>query len=642
MCGIAGILHFDGSKPDIGKLELMTDTLAHRGPDGRGTLLDGPVGLGHRRLSIIDLSDQASQPMLSADGSVAITFNGEIYNYKELADSLNRKNVPCRTNSDTEVIIRLYQLYGFSCLNHLRGMFSFAIWDKSKQLLFLARDRVGIKPLYYFCDNKRFVFGSEIKSIAATGFSDLSINNQALASYFRFLVVAQPYSIFKDIHKLEPGNYMTVKPGGEMTVRTYWDATATDEAHELITEEDYIHEMIRLLKESVEYHMVADVPVSAFLSGGLDSSAVVSMMREIAPRKEIETFSTIFPGMGEYDEDRFARVVSKTKQTRHNTNAFNVSFLEDMEDIAWHLDEPFAVSSAYATYYLAKSTSRKTKVVLTGDGGDELFAGYLGYTNDSYLRRNSIRKCFEIGFRVLYMMANMFKLKNKTVTRLLSGMRSRSGSEGLCYSEQVAQNSLYSSGLVFSKGFFLEFISEWEKNLLARYYDYLPTTDRLLKKLFAEYKTRLVDEMLMKVDRMTMAHSLEARVPLLDNKIVEFAFRMPSVMKLHHSEKGYTTKYVLKRAMDNYLPKNIIHRRKQGFNIPIREWMQGRLLKDAEEIVREGLLLRSGVISTGSLERLIKLQSDKTHGHNNMLMALLAFETWVNAYQSRVGNVTFC
>lgn len=642
MCGIAGIVNFDGSLVERTRLEKMTKIISHRGPDGEGHWLQGPVGLGHRRLSIIDLSTEANQPMISQDDNLIIVFNGEIYNYKELAKKVASKGLPCRTDSDTEVILNLYKLYGVKCLSYLRGMFAFAVWDKTSQNLFLARDRVGIKPLYFLHSNRGFVFGSEIKAVAASGYSRLNINKDALSGFFRFLVVPQPESIFDDICKLEPGCFLLVQPDGSMKKDVYWTVNKTYSCSELRTEENYIFELERLLKDSVDYHMVADVPVGAFLSGGLDSSAIVSIMREQVPIKQIDAFSIGFPGQAEYDEDKYARNVAQLKRLNFYTDSIDESFLNDYEQITWHLDEPFAISSAYATYYLAKHAAKKTKVVLTGDGGDELFAGYEGYKNNSYQNSKVLSSVYAASFNILFSLVRNLNKSSMISNRLLTGLRRHSGTEGLRYSEQVAQNSLHANSMVLSRDLFFTSLISWGNNLMAHYYDELDTSDSLHKKLYAEYKTRLVDEMLMKVDRMTMAHSLEARVPLLDHNIVEFAFNLPSTMKLHNKNNGeLISKYILKKSMESYLPHEIIYRKKQGFNLPVKNWLKGTFLKTVGEKVLDGNLRKLGLIDIGGVENLIKHQSDSQHNYNNMLLILLALETWINVSQERLGQITF-
>ena len=641
MCGIAGILNFDGAPVDRNVLAAMTDMIVHRGPDSEGHWLNGAVGLGHRRLSIIDLSREADQPMISSDGKAVIVFNGEIYNYRELARELAAKGAGCRTHSDTEVILNLYRLYGADCLSRLRGMFAFAIWDNSLRSLFVARDRVGIKPFYYLHSGKAFVFGSEIKAVAASGLSSLKVDLNAVAGFLRFLVVPQPDSIFEDIKKLEPGHYLTISSQGVVADNTYWMPPESGGSQSHREEKDRIADLDEVLNTSVRYHMIADVPVGAFLSGGLDSSTVVSLMREQgAPDAQIDAFSITFPGQGEYDEGQYAREVARLKNVNFHTDTINAGFMDDLDRMAWHLDEPFAVSSAYATYYLAKSAAKHTKVVLTGDGGDELFAGYDGYKNNAYQSNAHVSGFLGACYEITRAISKLTGLNNSALNKALTGFRRRSGSEGLRYSEQVAQTSLRTVGSLLNHDVLLRCLRVWEGNLMARYYDEIPTLDNLQKKLYAEFRTRLVDEMLMKVDRMTMAHSLEARVPLLDHEVVEFAFMQPPDMKLRSVGEDKVTKYILKKTMEKYLPADIIYRRKQGFDIPVGDWLKEGLLRVVGEKILCGNLCKWGVVERSGLEKMIKEQSSSGSNYNNMLMVVLAFESWIDSYQSRIGSIT--
>ena len=519
-------------------------------------------------------------------------------------------------------------------------MFAFVIWDAARKRLFAARDRVGIKPLYYLMSNHAFVFGSEIKAVAASGYSAMKMSLNAFSGFVRFLVVPQPDSIFEDIKKLEPGHFMLINAEGEVHKESYWSPGSHGEGAEPATDATWAERLTRELQASVAYHMVADVPVGAFLSGGLDSSAVVSLMREHAPDQSIDAFSIGFPGNDEFDEDRYAREVARLKNINFHTGTIDENFLVDMETMAWHLDEPFAVSSAYATFYLAKSAARNTKVVLTGDGGDELFAGYMGYLNNAYLKNGMASLAFSTAYHLVRPVAGLAG-GGRGIRRIIAGLRRRCGSEGLRYSEQVAQSSLRAASMVLEKDVFIELLRAWDRNRMAFCYDHAPGDDRLQKKLYAEFSTRLVDEMLMKVDRMTMAHSLEARVPLLDHRVVELAFRLPSAMKLRKNPQGDILKYALKKSMEKYLPGEIIYRRKQGFNIPVRDWFKGRFLSDVKELLLDGQLQEWGVLDRAGLSHLVALQQDGRQNFDNMLMVLLAFEMWVNAYRKHVGKITF-
>lgn len=619
----------------------MTDIIAHRGPDGEGVWVDGAIGLGHRRLSIIDLSSLAAQPMVSCNNTAVITFNGEIYNYRQLTSMLQGKGFTFSTRSDTEVILKLYEAYGVECLAHLRGMFAFAIWDRRKKELFLARDRVGIKPLYYLRAGGNFVFGSEIKAVLASGCSTRKLSRHALLQYMRFLVVPQPATIFGDIHKLAPGSYMIVDSHGNIRERRYWDVNESTGIDAALPERERLDQLDTLLKESVHYHMVADVPIGAFLSGGLDSSGVVAMMRANAPEQSIETFSIEFPELPAFDEGKYARAVAAQQRTIHTAGRFGENFLDDFDSIVWHLDEPFAVSSAFASYYLARSAAQRTKVVLTGDGGDELFAGYEGYKNDRY-RGPSVmaRKLLGAAYSILLSSETVTRSGNAHVYRLLARLGSHIGSEGLRYSQQVAQSGLYPMMLALERGLFLDALKDWPTNLMARYYDASGSVDKLGRKLYCEYKTRLVDEMLMKVDRMTMAHSLEARVPLLDHYLVECAFGLPTPLKLRRTAKGLEGKYALKRVMENYLPREIVYRDKQGFNIPTRRWLQGAFLERIRERVIDGYLVKNGILNLSGVFKIFSDAGNQQVNYGGMLMLLFAFETWVSVYSEKFGAIT--
>jgi asparagine synthase (glutamine-hydrolysing) len=435
---------------------------------------------------------------------------------------------------------------------------------------------------------------------------------------------------------------MLVDADGGMVTRTYWSIDGFLDNNDTHNEAASVEGLDKQLNESVRYHMVADVPVSAFLSGGLDSSAVVSLMRENAPELAISTYSTIFPGMPDFDEDVYARRVAELKTTDHHANRFDEDFLDDYEKIAWHLDEPFAITSAYATYYLARAAAKHTKVVLTGDGGDELFAGYEGYKNNSYLRGGGAAGiAMQIACAILLSADRFLGGKSDRINRLLTGFSRRSGPEGVRYSEQVAQNSFYAAGQVISREFMAFCLESWRNNLVAYFYDHAATTDLLQKKLYAGFRTRLADEMLMKVDRMTMAHSLEARVPLLDHRVVEYAFQLPAYVKLAGKEGNQVTKYILKKVMEKYLPGDLIYRRKQGFNIPVRYWLEGRFTTNLVERINGGLLIEQGIIKPGGVERLLQMEKHGKHNFRNMLMLLLALETWLSVYSARAGKVSF-
>ena len=371
MCGIVGKYNLVTREPVSRELiKRMSDRITYRGPDDTGIFIDGPIGLGHRRLSILDLSELGHQPMGSQDESLWITYNGEVYNFQTLREDLVKKGYTFKSNTDTEVIIYLYQEYGEDCLEHLRGMFAFAIWDKKKSRLFLARDRIGKKPLFYYYDGKTFIFASEIKSILEDPVVKKEINYEAFYDYFKYLYVPDPKTIYKNIHKLEPGNCL-ICSGGGVRNREYWDVSFSKEASMELA--DISGELVRILNESVRLRMISDVPLGAFLSGGIDSSAVVALMAN-QHDSPVTTCSIGFDST-DYDEIQFARMIANRFQTDHHEFTVKEKVDEILTELAYHFDEPFADSSAVPTYYVSKLAKQKVTVALSGDGGDENFRG---------------------------------------------------------------------------------------------------------------------------------------------------------------------------------------------------------------------------------------------------------------------------
>jgi len=383
MCGIIGILSFSRNQISRNVLINMSKSLVHRGPDAEGIWIENNIGLGHRRLSIIDLSEAANQPMVSQNGRFIITYNGEIYNFKELKRYLISKGIWFKTNSDTEVLLELFALKGLDALTELRGMFAFAIWDKADHSLFLCRDRLGIKPLYYAINNSKLTFASEIKAILFGDPSLRTINSNALWKFLRLMTVPKPETIIDGIYKLEPGTCLQVNQNGCRKIHTYWELKDHIEQKESYNEEEEIDRIRQKLLESIQHHMIADVDIGAFLSGGLDSSSVVALMQDFSKRKKISTYSINFPGQKEIDEGEYSDIIANYLQTIHSIVYFKENFMDEMDKILWHCDEPFGITSSFGVYQLSKQASKDLKVVLTGDGGDEVFAGYSGYLFNS-------------------------------------------------------------------------------------------------------------------------------------------------------------------------------------------------------------------------------------------------------------------
>jgi asparagine synthase (glutamine-hydrolysing) len=619
MCGIAGLLRFDGVAPDPALLHRMTDALAHRGPDGSGHWQEGPIALGHRRLAIIDLSVEANQPMWSSDGSLAIVFNGEIYNYRELALELAAAGLSCRTTSDTEVILNLYRLHGTDCLGKLRGMFALALWDRLQQRLFLARDRVGIKPLYILRRDGVFAFASEIKAIAVTGLSRLRVDRAALAGFFRFLVVPQPASIFDDIRKLEPGRYLLVTPDGAVREETWWTPPAPVGAGADGDDAAQITGLADTLRESVRYHMVADVPVGAFLSGGLDSSAVVSLMRAEAPGKPIHAFSIGFPGQATYDEEPYARQVAALKQVDFHAGTIDERFLDDLDAMVWHLDEPFAISSAWATYYLARQAARQMKVVLTGDGGDELFAGYWRHSRAEL--ENRVRGMLGPAAVVVPALVPKLAPESRRAGLLPLGMPAAQAyawkHSGLVF-DPMLKRGLYSGGFAARcRGFDVS-------QRFRDYYDRSDAADALGRALYVDFKTSLVDGILVKVDRTSMAHGLEIRSPLLDHHIVEFAARVPSSLKLR-SNRG---KHLLTQAASDRLPRSVLDRPKHGLTTPVAKWLREDWREMAHDCLLGPTAVARGLFEPRFVESLWTMHLAGRDLYTQHLWTLVMLELW--------------
>jgi asparagine synthase (glutamine-hydrolysing) len=560
MCGIFGLFHADARTPtDAGILRRMGDVLAHRGPDGGGVYTDRGFGMGMRRLSIIDLKT-GDQPLANENGSVWVVFNGEIYNYRELTAELLAKGHRFATASDTEVLVHLYEDYGEACVEKLRGMFAFAIWQPAERTLLLARDRLGIKPLYYAQTRDGFVFGSELKALAEWPPAPRAVNPQSVMAYLQYGYVPDPLTIIDGIAKLAPGHTLTVREGRAGVPRRYWDATTFfRNPAPPPREADASDELWQLLRDAVRSHLVSDVPLGAFLSGGIDSSMVVAIMAaEIgAP---VKTFSVGFQEP-DYNELAYARRVADRFGTEHHELVVGPADLSLLSELLGAFDEPFADPSAIPTYLISRLARQHVKVVLSGDGGDELFAGYDRYMVD--YRRRHLGRVGDLG--------------------LGGGLRVLSGTlpEGT-----PGKNFIYNISLPRMERY-LDSISLFPARAL---HDLLgpsirPDVDAVfdtsnsvgldpLSRLQAlDLRTYLPGDILAKVDRMTMANSLEARVPLLDHRLVQFACGLPARLRLRSGQ----SKYLLRRALGGRLPREVLSRPKQGFAVPLEAWFEQRL-----------------------------------------------------------------
>jgi len=585
MCGIVGIADFSGlSRADNAFLNNATQLMSHRGPDGQGVWIENRVGFGHRRLSIIDLAGGA-QPMHDATDRYTITFNGEIYNYKDLRRFLESKQYVFQTASDTEVILNAYAYWGTACVEHLNGIFAFGLWDAHKHTLFLARDHLGVKPLLYYINGERLIFASELKAILRHPAIRAEIDLAALSDYLSIGYVLAPKTIIRNIRKLSPATWLTWE-NGCIRLRRYWDlaSIANQGPRQFASEEKAIEELQAELERAVRMQLVSDVPLGAFLSGGIDSSTVVQKMVSSIPDR-VQTFSIGFKEKS-YSELPYARLAADYLGTQHFEQVIFSNYETLLSRLAWYYDEPFSDTSAIPTYALCQLARQYVKVALSGDGGDECFAGYETYLAD---------KIQSVYRRVPYLIHRFLILP--FVTWLPSTHHKVSWDykmkQFVSYARSTPEQSHYSWRLL---------LSEAEKRMLwgddiqrqlggytpfevfRDYYHEVSNASALNRSLYVDTKTWLADAMLVKVDRASMANGLEVRVPLLDYKLVEFAMSLPEQFKLH----GFQTKVLLKRAMEPFLPKAIVYRSKRGFNAPVAQWVKrfsARILEHQYEVL---------------------------------------------------------
>jgi asparagine synthase (glutamine-hydrolysing) len=615
MCGIAGIVDLAGGPVHADEGRSMCAAIVHRGPDGEGTYLGQGVGLGMRRLSIIDLHT-GDQPVRNEDGSAWVVFNGEIYNYRELRAQLEARGHRFYTHTDTEVIVHLYEERGVACVEALRGMFAFAVWDERSRQLLLARDRLGIKPLYYGRLGDRLVFGSELKALLALPEVGRSVDWKAFGHFLAFLSTPADQSILQGIRKLPPAHVLVARAGAEPRVTRYWDVSfAPDRGR---SEAWYVDRLRELLDESVRLHLVSDVPLGAFLSGGIDSSAVVATMAAHTS-EPVKTFTIGFAD-ADFSELGHARKVAEAFQTEHHELVLEPASLDVLDDLVWHLDEPFGDSSAIPTYMVSRLAAQHVTVALSGDGGDELFAGY-----ERYLVERRERTWRFVPQPLRRMMA-------QAMAAMPPGVRGRN------YLRHVSLPGVeryLDAGTLFGRDEVARLVSPEVRELVAAH-DPWEEPRRHLRQARGHWLSALQSldlhsylplDILTKVDRMSMAHSLEARVPLLDHRLVEFAATVPPELQL----RGSTTKYLLKRAMRSVLPASILHRPKQGFAIPLARWFGGGFEERLRDTLLSDTVRRRGVFDVAALEQ--RLRHGRADGGLGLdLWTLLSFELWCRAF----------
>lgn len=626
MCGITGKYNFDGEPVNRSLLSRMADAMLHRGPDEGGLYASGSFGMAMRRLSIIDL-ESGRQPLSNEDGSIWITLNGEIYNYVELRDDLCARGHRFRTGTDTEVIVHLYEERGDRCVDALRGMFAFAVWDEHKRTLLLARDRLGKKPLYYaVIPGRALVFASELKAVLEDESVQRTIDLEALDAYLSLLYIPGALSIFRQVRKLPPGHLLVASPR-DIAVRRYWDAPIREAASGVGTcDSAVVDQFNERLREAVSIRLRSDVPVGAFLSGGVDSSTIVAAMAKLMGRPVV-TASIGFHEDG-YSELPYARLVARHVRSEHHERIVTAPGPDLIERIVWHLDEPFADSSAIPTYFVSKAAREHVTVALSGDGGDELFAGYARHwleTTEHRIRRAA----GPLGAHALAAAADL----------LPEGTKGRNSLRSLALpSEEACARKFYFSTHVPQLKAAL--CSPWLRAEAAGFDALAPFkhafrvaagADPLSRILYVDLTTYLPDDILVKVDRMSMAHSLEVRAPLLDHKLVEAFALLPPGWKL----SGRTTKVLLRAALDGVVPREAFDRRKHGFVSPIGRWLRTDLAPYVEETICSPRALARGYFAPDAVRRLWDAHREGRANFEHEIWMLLVLEVWHRVFIDR-------
>jgi asparagine synthase (glutamine-hydrolysing) len=622
MCGIAGFADAPTAAPltrdaATARIRQMCDVIRHRGPDDEGVWLDEGIALGMRRLSIIDLSG-GHQPIANEDGTVWVVFNGEIYNFRELRAELQQAGHRFATSSDTEVIVHAYETWGKDAIARLRGMFGLAIWDTRSRTLILARDRAGIKPLYYAVAGGRLLFGSELKSLLCAPELSRELDLDALDHYLSFLYTPRDGSIFRDVMKLPPGHHLIWKDG-TTHVQPYW-RPSTDEGF-TGTEGEAVEALHAVLADAVESHMVSDVPVGAFLSGGVDSSVVVALMAR-AGAGRVKTFSIGFDDPA-FDELEHARKVARHYDTDHHEFVVRPDALSILDDIIRHFDEPFADASAIPTWYVSEIARRHVTVVLSGDGGDELFGGY-----DRYVPHPRVVAFDRYAPRGLRRVAAIAAERLPHGARGRNFLRHVGRSEQGRYLDAIRYFSTDEKPALLSADVREALGGLDPEARLARHFDryaHLPWPSQMMR---FDLETYLPDDILTKVDRMSMAHSIESRVPLLDNSVIDFAESLPPSLKI----KGGRRKHVLKEVAARLLPEGIVDRRKQGFAVPIGNWFRGDLRELFADTLLSPSALQRGYFEPRFVRRIVDEHLSGRRDHTLRLWQLVVFERWHRQY----------
>jgi asparagine synthase (glutamine-hydrolysing) len=631
MCGICGVINFDRQcRVEQSALEAMNRQIVHRGPDDSGFYVSENVGLAMRRLSIVDLQ-AGRQPVSNEDGTVWLVYNGEIYNHAELRAHLEARGHRYRSRSDTETIVHLYEEYGRDCVRHLRGMFAFALWDERKRRFFAARDRLGIKPFYYRHTPETFLFGSEIKALLAYPGVRAELNRAALPEYLAFGYLAGVETLFAGIHKLAPGHTLELDESGELRIEQYWDLTV-QHADEARSRDYYVETYRGMLEGAVASHLMSDVPLGVFLSGGVDSSAVAALMTKIT-RAPVETFSVGYEEATSSELPYARSVASHLGSVHHEVHLSRQKFFDALPKVIWHEDEPVAWPSSVALYFVAKLARERVTVVLTGEGSDETQAGYTRYPWTLWNARldpiyrglvpAALRQSFREGF------THSKWLNGQLGRALRHSFLARDGNSWVSFYfdnfyaafSEVEQADLMTEELLPLPGAaYRNSLAYWERT----------SGDLISRLLQTDIKTYLV-ELLMKQDNMSMAASIESRVPFLDHVLVEFAASIPAAFKT----RGLTGKCILKSAVQDLLPRSILHRRKVGFSTPIRSWLAGPQLDVIERLLLEPRSIARGLFKPEGLRRLLANHRARRADHSDRIWRLLNLELWQRVFLDR-------
>jgi asparagine synthase (glutamine-hydrolysing) len=625
MCGITGIFDLREQRPiDREVLQRINDIQSHRGPDEAGLHMEPGLGLGHRRLSIIDIA-AGQQPLTNEDDSVWVVFNGEIYNFVDLIPELTALGHTFRTRSDTETIVHAWEQWGVDCVHHFRGMFAFALWDRKQQVFFMARDRLGVKPLHYAVTDDGFlVFGSELKTLTAWPGFRRDIDDEAVEDYFGYGYVPEPRTIYKTARKLSPGHRMLIRRGKPLPQpEEYWDVPFTP--HGPISLEDANAEFIARFREAVDIRMVAEVPLGAFLSGGVDSSAVVAIMAGLT-EQPVKTCAIAFSDP-RYNESEHAQAVADRYKTNHHVHTVESDDIGLVDELARLYDEPYADSSAMPTYRVCELARKDVTVALSGDGGDENFIGYRRYRWHGI--EEKMRRAVPDGLRMplfgalgrLYPKADWAPkiFRAKTTFEALG----RDSVAGYFHGVSVCSDTLRKR--MFSDSF-KQRLNGYNAVEVLRMHDRKNPSDDIYGQVqYLDMKTYLVGDILTKVDRASMAHALEVRVPFLDHKLVEWVSGLPSSLKI----QGAEGKYMLKKALEPYLPNDIMYRRKMGFSIPLAEWFRGPLKARLQAAVTSQHLADTGIFNMTEIRKMADEHISGSRDHNPALWSLLMFEAFL-------------